>query len=157
MKKDIEKEKTKRNNKKKFIGVLVVIIIVFIICLFYQDKEPLFEGEPWDKQLHINNNESSSDETIITGYSEVVLTETQPCIPLVNDERNTVNMKFHIYEGDNELYTTKYVAPSNVVNANIRNKLGGGTHTITIFIETFDIETNEPANQSSLSIVARVS
>lgn len=86
-------------------------------------------------------------ETIdIPGYMDMNLNSEKPAVNLTNPKGNTVYFIYHLFEGDNEFYSTDAIKPGEMVTCDVKSLLGEGTHRVLFQIDTYDVETESVCN-----------
>lgn len=85
---------------------------------------------------------TSEIETIdFAGYDDVTVTASDPYVLLQNPESNDVYFSYVLSDSSgDEFMTTDLIPPGKALQWNPRNDLGSGTHTISMHIDTYDME-----------------
>lgn len=112
------------------------------------------EGDTVPNQTTQNTEEEEYIE--ITVYPEMVVNADIPNIPLYNSENNTVYFVFSVYEGDTLLHQTGLIPPGYRVQWNAKEVLEVGEHDITMVIECYDVETQEPCDGATTHCIVVV-
>lgn len=154
-------EKKEENYKKRIqlkltIGILALIIIIVLLCLRSCSNEQKGLGyQPWDGSTN-NRAEAVQGSIQIPGYSNQVVSKANPKIALGNPDGNDVYFVYHIYEGDDEIYTTDLIEPGYACDWDAYGQLDEGVTTLTFTISTFDEKTMEPCNSASTLVIVQV-
>ncbi|MCI5500651.1 MAG: hypothetical protein MR409_01840 [Lachnospiraceae bacterium] len=170
-------EKEKKHEKKKNIFYIIVAIIIFLLLLKISSCVIPTLGQ-WKESNDGNNNpekptltiedgniydgergykkEASEENVLIPGYGNLIFTSKYPKVKLINDETNTVYLKYTIYNGNDIVYETNAIKPGNMVEANLYEKLDPGSYELTFLINTFDVETQEPGTSTTQTISVTV-
>ena len=77
-------------------------------------------------------------------------------LSLINPEENTVYLVYTIYENNEQIAATKAIKPGNMTDINLKDILSTGEHSLTIKINTYDIETHESCNGATQTIICAV-
>ena len=159
-----------KNTKKKIfiigtiIAIAVIVVTLFVFVFLNTGKSEDTNGgtsqeytssekaklDIEDKNSYNGERdyekEASVDTISIPGYNNIILTEKYPKVKLVNDETNSVYLKYTIYNEESVIYETKAILPGNMVEANLYDLLDAGIYELVFQIETFDVKTEAPCN-----------
>lgn len=161
----MKKEQTQEQHNEKFrkklqvkftIAIIALIIIIIILLLRVFENGKAGNGyQVWDGSTN-NRAEAVQGSIQIPGYSNQVVSKANPKIPLGNPDGNDVYFVYHIYEGDDEIYTTDLIEPGHVCDWDAYGQLDEGVTTLTFTISTFDEKTMEPCNSASTLVIVQV-
>lgn len=161
----MKKEQTQEQRNEKFrkklqvkftIAIIALIIIIIILLLRVFENGKAGNGyQIWDGNTG-NREEVVLGSIQIPGYSNQVVSKANPKIQLGNPDGNDVYFVYHIYEGDDEIYTTDLIEPGHVCDWDAYGQLDEGVTTLTFTISTFDEKTMEPCNSASTLVIVQV-
>lgn len=89
-----------------------------------------------------SGDENAGNEMIdFAGYDNVTVTSSNPYVLLQNPEANDVYFSYVLSDDSgNEFMTTDLIPPGKALQWNPRKDLGSGTHTISMHVDTYDME-----------------
>lgn len=156
-------EEKESNKNRIIIGLIIVLILMMLLLLFkscntspQQKKYNDLEIEQ-DKKIDSNNQKGKNTDTIsIPGYSDITISDKNKNLSLINPEENTVYLVYAIYENNEQIAETKAIKPGNMTDVNLKDILSTGEHSLTIKINTYDIETHESCNGATQTIICTV-
>lgn len=150
-----DNKSSKKKNILYILIAIIAIIIAFILGLYLNDDLPRFDNaDDWDGNVRVGDNSDTGNDSIaIVGYPSATITSENRTMPLINSDKNDVNIIFTVIDEDGtEVYKTDYIAPGKVKNADIYDKLSTGTHNLTIQYKTFDAKTNSVCTGANVAV-----
>lgn len=150
-------EKFKKKLQVKFtIAIISLIIIIVILLLRVFENGRAGKGyQLWDGNTG-NRVEVKEGSIEIPGYSNQVVSKENQEISLGNPDKNDVYFIYHIYDGEDEIYTTDLIEPGYACKWNAYEDLGKGTYTLNFVVNTFDIETIQQCNSASTLVTVQI-
>lgn len=102
--------------------------------------------------------DAANDEYVeIPGYQNLEVSKEQPYVQLKNLEGNSVYLQYNVLKGEETVYQSILVEPGNKCDKwNAYESLGTGTHEVTFFIKTFDVETQAECNSTTQPVTITV-
>lgn len=130
------------------------------------------DARDWDGELARSGTESAAliESIAIPGYSNIVVSSSEPYLSLINPQGNSVYMVYAIYDGDTLLFETGAIGPDKELDINLYELLcsqevsagetgdsAGEVYSkeewnIVLRIATYDCETYEPCNGATQKV-----
>ena len=161
----MKKEQTQEQHNEKFrkklqvkftIAIIALIIIIIILLLRVFENGKAGKGyQIWDGNTG-NREEVVQGSIEIPGYSNQVVSKKNQEIALGNPNNNDVYFIYHIYQNDEEIYTTDLISPGRACSWNVYEQLNKGTYSLTFTVNTFDMETMDACNSASTFVTVQV-
>lgn len=150
-------------NKYYYKRIPLLILLLLLLCgllialrscdsVGYQSRLPT-GGEDLSEL-----KDAANDEYVeIPGYQNLEVSKEQPYVQLRNLEGNSVYLQYNIVKGEETIYQSVLVEPGNKCDKwNAYESLGTGTHEVTLFIKTFDVETQAECNSTTQPVTITV-
>lgn len=140
------------------IGVMMAGMALYATWGRFNSKgdKPGLEFEPPHDIVEEDKREAVTETIEIPGYPNITLSESKKELQLINPEGNTVYFMYIILEGDTEIYRTKAILPGNSVMCDLYSKLDSGTHTLTLSVVTYDVDTQAGCNGADQDILVTI-
>lgn len=140
--------------EKRLIGAIDVLVIILAImllvmlCFLFLNRD---NHEKWlafekDNPIVKKEKELSGQGITIQGYGDLIVSESQPNLNLINASENDVYLVYTLSEHGACFYETAAIKPGNMVEADIYHMLEKGFHTVTMEIGSYDVKTMEACN-----------
>lgn len=137
-----------------FLLLLVVLLVILRSCgsSMYQSRLPTGGDDLTEWK------DAANDEYVeIPGYQNLEVSKEQPYVQLKNLEGNSVYLQYNVLKGEETVYQSILVEPGNKCDKwNAYESLGTGTHEVTFFIKTFDVETQAECNSTTQPVTITV-
>lgn len=146
----------------KRIPLLVPLLLVLLLVLWFTlrscGKDEQRPRLPTGGVDVADLKDAANDEYVeIPGYQNLEVSKDQPYIQLKNLEGNSVYLQYNILQGEETIYQSILVEPGNKCDKwNAYESLGEGTHEVTFFIKTFDVETQAECNSTTQPVTITV-
>lgn len=152
----MQENKEEKNRKKVLILIIVPLLLLVIIWLIFL-KTPKSNDE---LNLQVSgvqvvtgddgSNKYAGETTKIVGDNNNDITSDNPYLYLINDEDNTVYLKFDIYVKDEEIYSSDLIEPGMMEKLDIYKMLPTGSYSLEYIINSYDL------NDSSVILLSGV-
>lgn len=148
-------EHSKKNSRVSLISLLILILLLFLFWFMYQcdnvnDREIKLEGTTIELKEPITENGEVLTE--IPGYADMKIDKSNREIRLINPEHNQVLFKYTIICNGKSVYQTEYIAPGHMVKTNLYEHLDHGKYSVTLKLETRDIQSNQVCNSANIHL-----
>lgn len=146
--------------------ILIPLLLLLLFCgIFYCNNDNDRDddgGIDIEDAVDYSDDETGAADDAIVEYTEIpgfvdkTYTDLDRVIKLYNPKGNTVYFQYLLYENDEVIFETDWIAPNKMVEYNIYENLSSGSHDIKIVINTCDIDTYAVCSGANQEITVSV-
>jgi len=141
-----------KSHTKIYVTVLVVLIALIVggvSILIINGTSPNSKNNTLNEDIEneeliaqdINALLEESKEIEFTeffGYDSLDVNKDNPTITLRNSSNNKVLLKYDVYDGDKQVFTSEMLKPGDITKVNVFELLDKGEHNLEYHISSYD-------------------
>lgn len=150
-------------DKKWFLLLIFFILLCLGLiaglcfsCSHQQKLDTSYQnGTYFNAELPLNKDGTINYTSLnveIAGYSDMILDHTNKTFTVMNLPDNPCYMCFEIKEGNETIYTTDFITPSQALDIDLYSLLSTGTHNITIVTNCYAFDTHNALDNAIQTI-----